>query len=105
MFPMSVPITFKIAATASLVESLFSKVTGEISAFCNSVENSIICIGIIEKVALLVISINSLLTGAVGFQSTSCNATKKELLTKFLQGVSNISKNLQEEFYSGVTFK
>ena len=40
MFPLSVPRTFKIVATAFLVESFFSKITGEISAFCNSSESS-----------------------------------------------------------------
>ena len=39
VFPLSVPRTFKIAGRASMVESLFSKVT-ETSAFCNSVEKS-----------------------------------------------------------------
>ena len=58
MFSVSVPRSFKIARRASAMESsfnklLFSKVTGEISAFYNSVENFIKCIGMSRIVALL----------------------------------------------------
>ena len=44
MFPVAVPRVFKNAGRITslrwnVVESLFIKVTGEISAFCSSVEN------------------------------------------------------------------
>ena len=52
MFSVSVPRIFEIIGKTSVVESL-SKVTGEISAFCNSVKKSNTCIGMFRKVALL----------------------------------------------------
>ena len=47
---------FKIARRASLGESLFSKVIGEISTVYNSVGNSTTCTGVFQKVVLLEIS-------------------------------------------------
>ena len=52
---MSFPI-FKIARKASLEESPFSKVIGEIPTLYNFVENSITCVGVFQKVVLLEIS-------------------------------------------------
>ena len=49
---------FKSARRASLEESLFSKVIGEISTLYNSVRNSITCTGVFQKVVLLEISRN-----------------------------------------------
>ena len=71
MFSESVPKNFEITKKASVVESLLSKVAGEISAFYNSVENSNSCIGIFRKVALLEISRNPLFTGIPRLQSYS----------------------------------
>ena len=53
---------FKITWRASVVESLFSKVTGGSFLFYNSFENSITCIGAFKKVPLPEILRNSLLT-------------------------------------------
>ena len=47
MFSVSVPRIFEITGKASVVESLLSKVTGEISVFCNSVKKSNTCIGML----------------------------------------------------------
>ena len=71
MFSASVPRTFEIAGKASVVELLLSKVTGEISAFCNSFKNSNRCIGTFRKVAVVEISRNPLLTGVAHLQSYS----------------------------------
>ena len=75
MFPVSVVRIFTIAWKTPVVESLFSKVIGAISAFYNFCENSITCNGMFQKVALLKISRNSLLTGVVGLKVTGCNTT------------------------------
>ena len=78
MFPVSITRIVKIA---SVVKSLFTKVTEEITAFCSSFENSIKCIGVFRKVALLVISRNK------DLMSTDCNVIKNELLTNVFKGV------------------
>ena len=65
---------------------LFSKVTGEISAFCNCVENSVTFIALFRKAALFKIPA-MFLKGVVGLQSADCNATKNELPTKFFKDV------------------
>ena len=56
-----------------------------------------------QKEGLLGVLRNSLLTGATDIQSTDCNVSKNELLTKFLQVVLKISENFQKksvmEFY------
>ena len=49
---------YKIARRASLAESLFSKVIGEISTLYKSIKNSITCTGVFQKVVLLEISRN-----------------------------------------------
>ena len=49
---------FKIAGRASLEESLFSKVIGEISTSYNSVKNPFTCTGVFRKVVLLKIPKN-----------------------------------------------
>ena len=88
----------------SVVKSLFGKVTEEIPEFCNSVGNSFTCIGILLKVAPQEILRNFLLTGVVGLQSTGCNTTKNELLTKFLKDVLKILENFQGELCDWVLF-
>ena len=70
MFPASVLKIFKSAIRTSVVESLFSKVICKISAFYNYVENSITSAGMFQKVALLEISRNSLLTGVANLESS-----------------------------------
>ena len=67
-----------------MVESHFSKVR-ETSAFCNSVEKILHVHGMLRKVAFLEISRSPLLIGNASLQYTVCNATKNELLTKFLK--------------------
>ena len=57
MFPVSFRY-FKIARTASLEESLFSKVIGEIYTLYNSVKNTITYTGVLQKEVLLEISKN-----------------------------------------------
>ena len=71
MFSESVPKNFEITKKASVVESLLSKVAGEISAVYNSVENLNTCVDTFQKVALLDISRNPLLTGVLRLQSYS----------------------------------
>ena len=66
MFLVSVPRIFKITGKATVVESLFNKLTEEISAFYNSFENSITCIGMLRKVAILEVSRIPLSTGVAG---------------------------------------
>ena len=62
IFSVSVPIIFVIVGRASVMYTLFSKVIGEISAFCNIAEISNSCIGMFRKVALLEIPKSPLLT-------------------------------------------
>ena len=66
MFSTSVPRIFKTTWKVSMVESLFSKVTEEMSAFHISVGNTNTCISMFWKVVFLEISISSLLTGVEG---------------------------------------
>lgn len=82
----------KIAGNWSVVESSFSKVTGEMLAFYNSVENSIRCIGMFGKWAILEISKKSLSIRVAGLQSTGSNATENDLPTKFLEVFRKIWK-------------
>ena len=83
------------------METLFSKVT---SAFCNFAEISNTCIGMSRKVAFLEISKSPLLTAVAGLQSTVYNATKNELLTKFVKGALKLTENFQEIISNGVPF-
>ena len=53
MLPMSVPRIFKVVGRASLMDTLFSTVTGEISAFFNIAKMSNSCFSIFRKLALL----------------------------------------------------
>ena len=71
MFSVSVKRIFEISGKASVVESLLSEVTGEISEFCNSAKSSNTCIGMFRKVALLEMLRNPLLTGVADVQSYS----------------------------------
>ena len=68
MLLANVPRIFKIAGRASVIESLFSEVTGEIFAFYNYAENPI------RKVALLKTSRNYLLAGVARLQPKCCKA-------------------------------
>ena len=77
------------------METLFSKVTGEISAFCNFAEISYTCIGMFRKVAFLE---SPLLTAVAGIQSTVHNTTNNELLTKFVKGALKLAENILMEF-------
>ena len=74
------------------MEILFSKVTVWISAFCNFAEIS------------LEISKSPLLTAVPGVQSMAYNATKNELLTKFVKGALKLTKHFQEMISNGVYF-
>ena len=98
-FPVNVLRIFKIAGTASVLESLFSKKTDEISAFYNSASNSIGCIGILRILR------NSVLNGVAVLQSTGCNITKNELLTELLIDVLEVLENFQEELCNVALFK
>ena len=101
MFPVSVTRVFE---TTSVVKPFFSKGTREIAAFysfcrkfCHvysSIENSITCIGMFQKVALLVILRKSrlLLTG--------CNL---ESLTSDFKCVSKTLEIFQEVLCNGVS--
>ena len=86
------------------METLFSKVTGEISAFCNFAEISNMCTGMFRKEAFLEISRSPLSTAVAGLQSTAYNATKNELLTKFVKGALKLTENLQEMISNGIPF-
>ena len=87
MFLVSVTRILYIIGKSTVMESIFSKVTGKISSFYNSLENSITFIGMLRKAALLEILRNSLSTRVAGLQSTGCNTFENELLTKFLEGI------------------
>ena len=95
VFPLFILRNFKIAGRASVVESHFSKVR-ETSAFCNSVENIQHVHGMLRKVAFLDFLLSPLLTGNASLQYTVCNATKNELLTKFLKLAFRLTENFQE---------
>ena len=71
-----------------MVELLFSKGTGELSAFLNSIENLNTSAGTFQKVALLEIAKVPVLTKILDLKSTACNATKNELLPIFLKAAS-----------------
>ena len=86
------------------METLFRKVTGEISAFYNFAEISNTCIGMLRKVAFLEISRSPLLTAIAGLQSTVYNATKNDLLTKFVKGALKLTENFQEMISNGTPF-
>ena len=58
-----------------------------------------------QKVAFLEISRSPLLTGVAGLQYTVCNATKNELLTKFLKCVLKLTENFQEVISTEVPYQ
>ena len=82
MFPVNVPRIFKTATRVSVVESLFIKVTSEISIFYKSIENSLTCTGMFQS--------SSFRNFKIFPFNQSCrlgvyrNATKNELHIKFL---------------------
>ena len=89
-----------------MMESFFSKVTEEISAFQNSVAKAVTQIVMFRNVALLEIPRNSFLTSVTGLQAATlpgCNATKNELVTKFCKGVLKILENGKEKLCYGVS--
>lgn len=53
MFSVSVPIIFEISTTGSVVESILIKRHTKFPALSNPVKNSVVCIGMFQKVALL----------------------------------------------------
>ena len=59
--------------------------------FQNLSETLITCIGI--QTAAVENLRNSLFNGVLGLRSTGCNATKKRLLTKLLNGVLKLLEN------------
>ena len=85
-------------------ETLFSKVTVQISAFSNFAKISNTCIGMFRKVVFLEISKSLLLTAVAGLQSTVYNATKNELLTKFVKSALKLTENFQEMMSNRVPF-
>ena len=58
-----------------------------------------------RKVALLEISRSSLLTRVASLPYSFCNATKYELLTKFLEGAFKFTENFQEVISNGVPYQ
>ena len=58
-----------------------------------------------QKVAFLEISRSPLLTGVAGLQYTVCNATKNELLTKFLKCALKLTENVQEVISTEVPYR
>ena len=61
--------------------------------------------GMFRKVALVEISRSPLLPRVAGLQYTFCNATKNELVTKFLEGAFKHTENFQEVIPSGVPYQ
>ena len=55
--------------------------------------------------AFLEISKSPLLTGVAGLQYTVCNATKNELLTKFLKCALKLTENFQEVISTEVPYQ
>ena len=104
LFLVSLPRNFKINGRLFVVEPLFSKVAGEIYAFCNSAKKSITFIGMFRNVALLEILKSCLLIGIYGLESRTCNASKNKLLTKFLQGILKISENFKKRSVTDLLF-
>ena len=78
-FPLFVPRIFKIAGRASVVESLFSKVT-EASAFCNSVEKSTRAWYVPKSSSSRNFEKSPFNRSCRLTDYTVCNATKNELL-------------------------
>ena len=61
--------------------------------------------GMFRIVAFLEIWRSPLLTGVAGLQYTVCNATKSELLTKFLQCALKLTENFQEVIFTKVPYQ
>ena len=79
-----------------LLRKACTLVTGEISAFYIFVKNSITCIGMLRKVALLLYNFRKTFhsTGLADSPSTGCRATKFELQTIF-EKCFEISENFR----------
>ena len=58
-----------------------------------------------QKVAFVEISRRYLLTGVAGLHYSVCNATKSELLTKFLKRVLKLRENFQEVISTVVPYQ
>ena len=74
------------------------------SAFRNFAKISNTCIGMFRKVGFIEISKSLLLTAVAGLQSTVYNATKNELLTKFVKRALKLTENFQEMISNRVPF-
>ena len=57
-----------------------------------------------QKMSFLEISKSPLLTRVAGLQYTVCNATKNELLTKFLKCALKLTENFQEVISTEVPY-
>ena len=88
MFSASAPRIFEITGKASLVDLLLTKVTGEISVFCNSFKNSQTFIVMFQKLALVEISRTPLLTGVAHLQPYGQACSLNSLQTRDLQNIS-----------------
>ena len=60
---------------------------------------------LLRGVAFLEILRITLLTGLEGLQYTICNATKSELLTKFLKVDLKLTENFQEVVTNGISYQ
>ena len=58
-----------------------------------------------QKMSFLEISKSPLLTRVAGLQYTVCNATKNELLTKFLKCALKLTENFQEVISTEVPYQ
>ena len=58
-----------------------------------------------RKVAFLEISRSHLLTGVAGLQYSVCNATKNELLTKFLKCALKLTENVEEMISTEIPYQ
>ena len=79
MLLLSVRSLFKITVKSSVVESILSKITGEL---------------VLAQIALLEISGSSFLTSVTGLQS-GCKATTIQLLIRFFEGIWKTLRNFQ----------
>ena len=90
-----VPRIIKIDVRASVVESLFNKVTETcVLQLCREMH------GMFRKVTLLEILRSPLFIGVASLQYTVCNATRNELITKFLKDVFKLTGSLSEIYRS-----
>ena len=99
MLPISVLKIFEIARRGSVLEPFFNKVTEEVSVLYDSAENSIMWV--VPKRSFFRnfgISFN----GVLGLEPKFTNATKNEILVKFIKVVLKLSKIFQEGLCNGL---